>query len=262
MQNPNAVVDSMILKDTLADNMQVGIEIQKSFLVASEKDMRLKANLARVPKMALRGVPSIQVPKSAGGEEETLYLFKDTEAPERKAVLKVFYGSVLSQRKMNPENHLYENQGMDMQIAAVAGDISLSSLASHVHKDQSLWTYHDFVAKFLHKRPEEDGTDTEVVDAHRLAHDGEEVALVGPVAEDFATPTKEMFKGHVAGGKNVQQGLKRIGSRESGIASAAGSETSSTVAGSTVKSKMSTATSDGGAADQDDDDDEMGGVNR
>eukprot|EP00971_Amphidinium_carterae_P351131 6491928-Amphidinium_carterae.2 len=85
--------------ENLADQVFVGIELEKSFIVASEKDMRSQVkDLHRVPRMALKGLSSLRVPAEAnGGEEEVVYLFRDPNETQRKAKLKPLVSMTLKE---------------------------------------------------------------------------------------------------------------------------------------------------------------------
>eukprot|EP00971_Amphidinium_carterae_P171886 3407976-Amphidinium_carterae.3 len=81
---------------------QLGVEVYRSFIAVSEKEMRRESQQTRIKKSSLKGIPSVMVPaEDGGGEMEQLFLFHDPSQPWRKANLKVIDAVVRNQPHMS-----------------------------------------------------------------------------------------------------------------------------------------------------------------
>eukprot|EP00971_Amphidinium_carterae_P258544 5131593-Amphidinium_carterae.1 len=80
---------------------QLGVEVHRSYIAVSEKEMRRESQQTRIKKSSLKGIPSVVVPAEDGsGEMEQLFLFQDPSQPWRKATLKVTDAVVRNQPHM------------------------------------------------------------------------------------------------------------------------------------------------------------------
>eukprot|EP00971_Amphidinium_carterae_P352547 6492647-Amphidinium_carterae.1 len=189
-------------EEKIMDAWVVGVELEKSFLAVSEKEMRQMASLGRVPRMALKGLPSITVPShmSAEMEEETLFCFPNPEQPLRVAKLKYVMTNQLLKTKLQPQHVVYDDQGTDLQahyVGQASTQIGYDDLVKNLGSSMD-WT--TFLETKLKKasREEELGPSSS----------GQEVrvpALSGPAAKvdnlyitpNAKTKTKEQNKDSV-----------------------------------------------------------------
>eukprot|EP00971_Amphidinium_carterae_P120894 2394970-Amphidinium_carterae.2 len=182
--DPSQVVQQQVL---------VGIEMEKSFHVASEKTLRQLSGLARLPKTALKKAPSFKVNgvASSTGEEETLFLFKDgSDDGIRKAKLKIFVGANHLTEHMGASNCFYGEQGEAVQAHVLNQSTACKTLLDNVNKDGNLFDVEQFVSEHLVKAPL---ADEEVDDKVVLAE--EEIAeLVGPGAAQHVTAPSSTTK--------------------------------------------------------------------
>ena len=61
----------------VSSSTKVSLSIDRRFLVMSEKEMKKKAGLSRIPRPSLRNLPSITTPTADGSSTETLCAFLD-----------------------------------------------------------------------------------------------------------------------------------------------------------------------------------------
>eukprot|EP00971_Amphidinium_carterae_P333426 6468173-Amphidinium_carterae.1 len=87
------------------------LELEDSFTVLTEKDMKKYAGVSRISKQQLKGIPTISLhtPES-GKEKETMYLFSDEDAPGRKLKVKSLWGTSLESCHLRHEERLWKGQ--------------------------------------------------------------------------------------------------------------------------------------------------------
>eukprot|EP00971_Amphidinium_carterae_P337333 6474085-Amphidinium_carterae.1 len=216
--------------------MHVGVELEKTFHVASEKTLRQLSGLARLPKAQLKKLPSFKVSgvASSTGEEETLYLFKDgSDDGIRKAKLKIFVGANHLIEQMSASNCYYGEQGENVQQHVLNQSSACKTLLDSINKDGSLYDVSQFVSDHLSKGQlgDEEGDDVVVAD--------EEIAqLVGPGASQYVpapastTAAKAKAKPNIAS-PCIQRSLSKTSMAGDG-ASAAASTYGGMCDGSTV----------------------------
>eukprot|EP00971_Amphidinium_carterae_P156676 3105609-Amphidinium_carterae.1 len=95
-------------------DVQLGLELRRSFIAVSEKELRKSASLYRLPKLPFKNIPQVKAPAEDGSGEELLYLFRDEQQPSRRAELKMFIGIGWQRVKMSQGNQLWANQGEAM----------------------------------------------------------------------------------------------------------------------------------------------------
>ena len=226
---------------TLNQVCQIGVEVERNFLVASEREMRADTSLARIPRMSLRGLPTVKLPSeaSAGAEPEELYIFKDPADSLRRMRVKMFFGHQLKQERTQPNQVLYANQPSDMLSHCVQTDGNTKTLIDLMHKASKLVDYEDFTAELA--QPEEQDAEEDDADCAGEALAGGDGSLVGPGAAHFMQPPPEV-RTPTSGQKSK---LARGSSRDSFWNGAAGSDAGSHV---TVESSAAEGDDDDGGA--------------
>eukprot|EP00971_Amphidinium_carterae_P071883 1421752-Amphidinium_carterae.3 len=152
-----------------------GIQIQRSYLCVTERDMRRIVGAARLPKSVLKGLVSITVPTEDSKSEEVAYLFQDPESPFRKAVVTVDMRSTCSSPELHGEDCLFEGQGKRYSAMAFSklGNESVAALVAKEkagHLTIGAWT--DFVS---------DRLSTQSLASAAVASTDESADLVTPV---------------------------------------------------------------------------------
>eukprot|EP00971_Amphidinium_carterae_P349141 6490863-Amphidinium_carterae.4 len=89
--------------------------IERTFLVASEKDIRKSTGVERVKREFLKSIPSITVTDALTAEPEVLYMFADPSNPCRKAVVSTSCSTHLESQNMSKSQVLWEGQGTALQ---------------------------------------------------------------------------------------------------------------------------------------------------
>ena len=75
---------------SVSTNTQVGLFLDRSYIVISEREMRRHAELSRIKTSSLAKLPSLEVPhEDCSGEMETVFVFADPSQPFRKAMVRV-----------------------------------------------------------------------------------------------------------------------------------------------------------------------------
>eukprot|EP00971_Amphidinium_carterae_P255131 5064870-Amphidinium_carterae.1 len=124
-------------------NVTYEIEIEQKLQVLTEKDMRRMSGLARMPKLALKGVPTLDLPVMDGSsEKETVWCFAHPDAEEgRTANLKMKLSTGHSVDKMPPTRCRLQSQGREflkMTVGEEQQQIGFAELLGENHKLQ-LW---------------------------------------------------------------------------------------------------------------------------
>ena len=127
----------------------LGVEIEKSFVVLSEREMRKESGLHRIPRMSLKSLPQLTLPSQpGGGEPEVLYAFADPDQPFRKARVKSFVGECLSETLMEPSKVFWADQGKTMLVHASTEQCAKLGVADTLQREAKLPTWDAF---FLEK---------------------------------------------------------------------------------------------------------------
>eukprot|EP00971_Amphidinium_carterae_P348672 6490620-Amphidinium_carterae.5 len=145
-------------EEKIMDTWVVGVELERAFLAVSEKEMRQMASIPRVPKMALKGLPSITVPghMSSDNEPETLFCFPDPHQPLRTVKMKYIMTNQLVQTKLEPQHVVYDEQAEELQahfVGKASTEIGYDDLVKNVGNSMD-WT--TFLESKLIKAPKED----------------------------------------------------------------------------------------------------------
>ena len=132
----------------------MSFDVERSFLVASERDMRRAAGLQRVGKLALKGLPAVTVSAEDGsGKEEVLYLFADPQSPLRRGKLRVSLSTSHQTVKMQPCDVLWAGQGEQYHNMAWQTQVDENKLKEVVAKELAghlnLMSWESFVSERL-----------------------------------------------------------------------------------------------------------------
>eukprot|EP00971_Amphidinium_carterae_P085901 1699397-Amphidinium_carterae.2 len=179
-------------------NIMMGVEIETPFLVASERDMRRMTGMARIPRMALKGIPSVTVlAHLPGGEEkgeEVLYCFKSEESVLRRATVKIFMGQNMISTRLSTQDCLTPESGTNMHTHALTSLSTESGFLDVVKSQGSLLDFQGFLDNRLFKKKDGDDDDD---DDNDKGNEGEgdheeQTTLVGAAAASMqpvkATP--------------------------------------------------------------------------
>ena len=184
----------------------ISFEVERSYLVASERDMRRAAGLQRVGKTALKGLPSVTcVAEDGSGKEETLYLFEDTTCPLRRGKLRVSMSSNHQRVKMKAADVLWCGQGSEFQNMTWQAQSEESKLKDVVGREMAghlnLMSWDSFLEERLctSERVCADGEKQEQIVNDEFEENSMQCELVGVAAQDNAaqrwTPQPKSKKG-------------------------------------------------------------------
>eukprot|EP00971_Amphidinium_carterae_P291985 5796253-Amphidinium_carterae.5 len=183
------------------------LEVERAVKIMSEKDMRKVAKVNRIPRGMLKALPAFEVPTETGGTE-VVYAFKDEDAQERKAKIKVISSTSLSHWDMTKQNALYSSQGQETYAHAATENGKKLGYWGFLEKESaghiSLQSWNDFLEqKLMSKHVGDDQFDGDADDGADL--DEEDLLLVGPAAElqlekPFITPPSKKA------GNNINRG--------------------------------------------------------
>ena len=90
---------------------KVMLQVERSMVVVSEKELRRMTKLPRIGKTMLKGVPSLMMGAEDGGEPERLFAFTDEAAPVRRAKLVVQMETGLTSMLMPQQSVISADQG-------------------------------------------------------------------------------------------------------------------------------------------------------
>ena len=92
-------------------DVSIHLDMERSFTIVSEKEMRKLVWTGQSAKMALKSVPSLRFPTEDRKSEEEVFAFKDGEQPLRQAVIRVHLGNTWQRVLMPLKDHLFQGQG-------------------------------------------------------------------------------------------------------------------------------------------------------
>eukprot|EP00971_Amphidinium_carterae_P333199 6467795-Amphidinium_carterae.2 len=128
---------------------KIELELERSFICMNEKEMRRDAAVSRIPKMAIKNVPQLEVPAEGGGETETVYCFKNPDDYYRKLHVKVNIGCQHLKTPMPAKNFVYQDQGGDIHTWLLEATSAGNGVANLLEKEVHLVSWEDFKAKRL-----------------------------------------------------------------------------------------------------------------
>ena len=95
----------------LCDIKEVHLECTRSYLVATEGELRTKLRQSRLSKGLLKGLPTIMLPNDAGTSSEQHFVFKNESSDLRELKVKVVLGMNSAQTFLDRGAHYWEKQG-------------------------------------------------------------------------------------------------------------------------------------------------------
>eukprot|EP00971_Amphidinium_carterae_P225789 4478229-Amphidinium_carterae.1 len=144
--------------ETVDAETKITMFVDKTFQVATERQMKRVTGLSRIPKMHLKNLAKVNMPTEDGDAEECYYCFKDVEEPMQTVTVRVEVGSSMKTSHLPKDFFLYAGQGKSMQEHVMKEVADVHGMTSLVDKDVYLPTFDDFCEKKLSKK---DGTDGE-----------------------------------------------------------------------------------------------------
>ena len=178
----NKKVGSECYQTSLENQVVVGVEMERTFIVLSEKEMRREASLHRIPRISLKGIPILRMPSRVGGQEpEVLYCFRDDASPWRRARVKTCVAQNLQEVVMGNEHVCWSGQGETTLACTTEQSASSMGLSECLQKDGTLPFFAEFYSEKLGVRTKEEpeGGDNEGAADAMQEHDLE---VVGPAA--------------------------------------------------------------------------------
>ena len=167
----------------VAHEVVLSLEVERTFLLLSEREMRAQSNLHRIPRMALKNVPSITLPVQAGStsEPEQLFCFADDQNPWRRARLRTVVGHKLADSVMTPNQCLWHDQGRTLLTHCSSTEASAVGLADLLGKESKLQNWQEFLDERLSSKTKAEPGSDEEVECNII--DKADVKLVGAAAE-------------------------------------------------------------------------------
>eukprot|EP00971_Amphidinium_carterae_P347054 6488871-Amphidinium_carterae.2 len=178
-----------------------GVVVEKSFICLTEREMKKECNLARIPKSAVRGCNTIQIPTPDGKGKETGYLFVDGAEPYRKCKVTLSLGSTLRKEGLSKENFLWKGQGQEFHVMCLneLGEESYAALAArdmNGHLMSSTWQDFKQTKLLAGKGEEEDDEENmcELDEGHSLVGVAAVAAAENPVSTGKKGKKKDTFQ--------------------------------------------------------------------
>eukprot|EP00971_Amphidinium_carterae_P350793 6491742-Amphidinium_carterae.1 len=223
-------------------NVTYELEIEQRLQVLSEKDMRRLSGLARMPKLALKGVPTLELPAMDGsGDKETVWCFAHPDAEEgRTANLKMKLSTGHSVDKMPPSRCRLQTQGREflkMTVGEEQQQIGFAELLGETHKLQFWQSFEDEKLKKSTSADASHGDDGAGVQQPQVLKGQLRGAAAAATSAAVEAEKKNVSSGSKAGHasaafispppKSQQQGVQRLSSSSAlGGGSIAGDDSS------------------------------------
>eukprot|EP00971_Amphidinium_carterae_P116293 2303683-Amphidinium_carterae.1 len=147
--------------ETVDAETKVTMFLDKTFRVASEKQMKRWTGLSRIPKMHLKGLAKVSLPTEDHDIDENYYCFKDEEEGLQKLTVRVEVGASLKTAHLPKEFFLFPGQGKEMEQHVLKEVGQESGMASLLDKEVYLPSYEEFCEKKLSKKTEGNEGDPE-----------------------------------------------------------------------------------------------------
>ena len=112
----------------------VSLQVERSWIILNERELRRALNVPRVTKAQTRGIPTLAVPSEDGGSEQ-VYVFEDDQAPYRRARVSITYGAKSDVQEMPLQSTLFVGQGNNVQASEVAKQWKSSGVADILAKE-------------------------------------------------------------------------------------------------------------------------------
>jgi hypothetical protein len=185
----NGVAKATFSPSEVSSSSTLEVEVSRSFVVLSEKEMRAASNLTRITKAALKGVPQLTVPAEDGSGNEVVYCFRNEAMPFRVASVKVRLQESKAQTKMSTEQQYWAGQAAAYFTQAQTQMSSETGLHHCLDKDShnSTFTWDEFLENRLNQKSraqvgEMQETGRQTQEWGDEDEEGEEVGLVGAAA--------------------------------------------------------------------------------
>ena len=130
------------------------LEIEQEYIAATEKDLRHFSGLSRIPRIPLKGVPSVTIPGHVSGQKgasegEVYYLFKPEDEPVKKAKIKMSVGHCVQHNVLPSEDFLWTGQGVASFAKTVDDAKQATGLSDCFSKESSMVTLQNFIQEKL-----------------------------------------------------------------------------------------------------------------
>ena len=208
-------------KASVADKVEVQLQIERQVVVLSEKELRKHSKMYRIGKTKLQGIPCLEVPCDTGVGTELVYMFADDSSPHRRAKLTVSTGTLWSSSLLEHGAALHAEQGANMHAFATQTKSRELGVAEFLEKEAgghlSLVSVQDFIDKKLSK-PAADADDERPgagMEQQTSTNEDDAVTLVGVVAQPASLTTTPLGKRKESSPSLSSHKLQRTGSANS-----------------------------------------------
>ena len=134
----------------LSECRRVELELTRSFVVATEAEIRSHLKIPRLAKSHVKGLASLQLPNDGGSQDEQHFIFKDPDSPFRKMACKVVLATN-SEYEVLGKNQVYWEQQADRHFQQMLTDrssnLNLSKLVQGGMQDFQSWASAKFNVK-------------------------------------------------------------------------------------------------------------------
>eukprot|EP00971_Amphidinium_carterae_P349526 6491060-Amphidinium_carterae.2 len=147
-------------RETVSTESTMSLEVERTYLVATERDLRRLTGLTRIPKSMTKSLPQLSLPfekrgsDPSDGEMETHFVFADDDNAVKRARVKVTLGSTQCKAELLPTEVFRDGQASEylqhfMQVQQqrsgleellqkeVSGHLALQSLSDFVGADRA-----------------------------------------------------------------------------------------------------------------------------
>ena len=115
---------------SIASHKKVELEITKSYLIATEAELRAKLHQAKIPKSVFKGVPSIHLPNE-NGKSELNYVFQHPFKNMKELTVKTTLGHSADEEVMAKNTQFWEAQNekhFQTLVGEAIGSMGISKL--------------------------------------------------------------------------------------------------------------------------------------
>eukprot|EP00971_Amphidinium_carterae_P310929 6179044-Amphidinium_carterae.1 len=120
IQSQSPQIVKGFLPAEVGSTVACSMEVSRSFIVLTEKEMRKALNVPRLNKGMLAGCCCVQMPKEENPSElESTYWFRKDEQPHRTGVVKTLHSGSAVQYALQPQNHGFEKQRENMMSSVM-----------------------------------------------------------------------------------------------------------------------------------------------
>ena len=131
------------------------VKLQRSFLTLLEREMKRDTGLNRIPKTAIKNLPSVTM-KNEQGNEETMFVFRDPQEPHRRLLVTCDVATTQQRHDLPSFTHTGQGGSVAHHVMQQWLDCLDTSGGSKVLEAVTMYDWTEFADKRLLKKGDDE----------------------------------------------------------------------------------------------------------